>query len=65
MIITDSECVSAALGNRHARRMRLIVLLRVACLAIPYFFPHYLTNGKIFGNKFTEHCSDFLYNFCL
>jgi hypothetical protein len=32
--ITYSECVSAALVNQHAKRMRRIV----ACLALPYFY---------------------------
>jgi hypothetical protein len=35
--ITYSECVSAALVIRHAKRMRRIILPSVACLAVPYF----------------------------
>jgi hypothetical protein len=49
--ITYSECVSVALVIQHAKRMRRIILSSVACLAVPYFFPHYLINGTIFGTK--------------
>jgi hypothetical protein len=35
--ITYSECVSVALVVRDSRRMRLIILLSVACLVVPYF----------------------------
>jgi hypothetical protein len=35
--ITYSERLSVALGIQHAMRMRLIILLSVACLAVPYF----------------------------
>jgi hypothetical protein len=37
IIITYSECVSVALFIHHAKRMRLIILSSVACLALPYF----------------------------
>jgi hypothetical protein len=36
-IIRYSECASAALVIRYAKRMRRIVLPSVACLAVPYF----------------------------
>jgi len=42
--------VSVALGIQHAMRMRRIVLSPVHCSALQYF-PHYLTNGTIFGKK--------------
>jgi hypothetical protein len=32
-------------------RMRRIILPSVMCLAGPYFFPHYLTNGTILKKK--------------
>jgi hypothetical protein len=35
--ITCSECVSVALVIQHAKRMRLIILLCVVCLVVPYF----------------------------
>jgi len=35
--ITYSERVSRALVKQHAKRMRLIILSTVACLAVPYF----------------------------
>jgi len=35
--VTYSECESVALVIQHAKRMRLIVLLNVARLAVPYF----------------------------
>jgi hypothetical protein len=31
------ECVSVALVIQHAKRMRLIILSSVDCLAVPYF----------------------------
>jgi hypothetical protein len=37
IIITYSECVSAALGIQHWKRMRRITVSSVACLAVPYF----------------------------
>jgi len=51
MIITCSECVSLAVVIQHAMRTRRIILLSVTCLALPYFFSHYLINGMIFGGK--------------
>ena len=35
--ITYSECVSVVLIIKHATRMRRIILLLVACLALLYF----------------------------
>ena len=43
--------MSVALSIRHAMRMRRITLSSVARLVPPYFFPHYLINGTIFGEK--------------
>jgi len=39
------------LGIQNAKPMRLIILSFVACLALQYFFPHYLINGTSFGKK--------------
>jgi len=51
MSVTYSECVSIALFIQHA--MLRITLSSVAFPAVGYhIFPHYLTNGKIFGKKF-------------
>jgi hypothetical protein len=36
--ITYAECVSVALVMQHAKRMRRITLLLVACLALPHFY---------------------------
>jgi len=36
--ITYSKCVSVALVSQHAVRMSSIILLSVACLAVPQFF---------------------------
>jgi len=35
--IRKSECVYVALGIQHYKRIRLIILLSVACLTVPYF----------------------------
>ena len=35
--VTYSECVSVALGIQHAMRMRRIILISVACMAVQYF----------------------------
>jgi hypothetical protein len=43
---TCSECVFVALGIQHIKSMGLITS-SVACLAVPYFFPH-LINGTIY-----------------
>jgi hypothetical protein len=41
--------VSVALGIQHAMRMSHIVICGLSGSAI--IFPHYLTNGMIFGKK--------------
>jgi hypothetical protein len=47
--VAYSESVFVALVIQHAMYMRRIV---VCCLpGSTVFFPHYLTNGKIFGKK--------------
>ena len=35
--VTYSECLSVALFIQHVKHMRRIILLSVACLAVPYF----------------------------
>jgi hypothetical protein len=65
MMMTTRVCVFVALGFQHAMRMRHIIICGLSRFSV---FPHYLTNGTIFGGKkFTEQtmCFDFLYNFCL
>jgi hypothetical protein len=47
--IAYSECASVALFIQHAKRMRHIILLSVACLAVPYF--SILSHSTIFGKK--------------
>jgi hypothetical protein len=42
--------VSVALVIQHAQRMRCIVLLCVACQAVPYF-ARYVINGTMFEKK--------------
>jgi hypothetical protein len=32
------ECVSTGLVTQHAKRMRRVTFLSMACLAVPYFF---------------------------
>jgi len=48
MRITYSWCVSVALGIQHAMRMRHIAMWPVRIYLI---FPHYLTDGTIFGKR--------------
>jgi len=48
--VTYSECVYVALVIQHATRMRHVILSSVACPAL-LFFPHYLINGTILGEK--------------
>jgi len=47
--ITYSECASVALGIQHAMRMRHTIICDLPRSTI--FFPHYLMNGTIFGEK--------------
>jgi hypothetical protein len=60
--ITNSECVSVALGIKHAMRMRHFVI--VACPAVPYF-THYLINSRTFQKRYSTQtvCFDFIYKF--
>jgi len=39
-----------ALALRRANGMRLIILLYVSCLVLPYY-SHYLKNGRIFRKR--------------
>jgi len=48
-------CVYAALVIQHAKRMRHIILSSVACW-LYNISPHYLTNGKTFGEKNILKC---------
>jgi hypothetical protein len=48
--ITYFECVSVVLVVQHAMCMRLIILLSVTCLAVPYF-SKFLINSTIFLKK--------------
>jgi hypothetical protein len=67
-IITYSGYVYVAVGIKHAMRMRHIIICGLP-RSHNIFFPHYLTNGKIFGKKKgyrTKNVSfDFLYIFRL
>ena len=50
-------CMYVALVIQHAKRMHHVLLLPVACLAVPYFSP--------LPHKRHDVCFDFLYNVCL
>jgi hypothetical protein len=47
MVVTCSECGSVAVVIQREMRLRLIILLSVTCLALPYVFT--LLHGVIFG----------------
>jgi hypothetical protein len=53
--ITHSECVSVALIIQHAKRMRRIILLSVACQAVPYLFFTLSHKRHDFRKKVIEH----------
>jgi hypothetical protein len=48
------QSVSLALVIQQGMLMRRILLLPLACLAVPYF-PRYLITGTIFGKKVIQH----------
>jgi hypothetical protein len=50
-----SECMSVTSVIHHAMCMCCIIQSSVACLALQFFFPHYLTEGTILGKKVTEY----------
>ena len=52
--ITNSECVSVALFNQYAKRMRLITLSSAVCLALPHFSTS-SNKRHDFRGKNTEH----------
>jgi hypothetical protein len=43
--------VFAAFVIQHAKRMRHIIVLSVACPSVEYFFLHYLINDTISGKR--------------
>jgi hypothetical protein len=67
MSMPYSECVSVVLVIQHAKRMRPIILLTAACLAIQYFST--LSHKRHeFRENVIEHTMcvfDFLYNICV
>jgi hypothetical protein len=52
IIITYSEFVSVALVTQHAKRMRLIILSSVTCVAVPYFNTVFHRRHDFRGKKF-------------
>jgi hypothetical protein len=56
-----STSLSVALFSQNAKCMRRVCLFffggggAVSCLLTAEFFPHYLINGTIFGEKVTGH----------
>jgi len=66
--ITYSECLSVVSVIQHAKRMRLIILKSLPCLALPYFttLTHTRQDSPGGGSYLTQNtCLDFLCNFCL
>jgi hypothetical protein len=47
---------SVHLVIQHEKRMHRIILSSLAYPAVPYFFPHFLVNGKIFGIMEQKKC---------
>jgi hypothetical protein len=49
--ITYSECMSVASGIQHAKRLHLIILSSVACLALSYFSTLFKKRHHFRGKK--------------
>jgi hypothetical protein len=50
-IIKCSECMSVAFSTQHTKRMCRVVLSSVPCLALPYFFFHFISHTTRFSKK--------------